>query len=265
VTDDFTLSSLSPADRNDSDWLLRAGALISSETRESKGQSWLVSRASSTSLTGGTDEDAEDLERELARERLSRHTSRRGSAAGGFGDADDESSPVTTRMSFGGGSRPISRHGSRSASRRRSKQRSVGPLSGPEKYMDDYFNGEHMVADPDFVDIDEDSDEANQALEDEMIVRKLARKGTLGLGDWVEKLMGWNLFSVAEDEEESDTEANDQTTDASEKSARSRLREKGNLQTPVHNENEKLPPPGPDEGGWQDAAWLLSVATKVLL
>ncbi|KAK3490995.1 uncharacterized protein B0T23DRAFT_174644 [Neurospora hispaniola] len=56
-------------ERNLSDWLLRAGALISTETRESKGQSWLVSRASSTSLTGLHNAEEEAFERELARER----------------------------------------------------------------------------------------------------------------------------------------------------------------------------------------------------
>ncbi|KAJ2985323.1 hypothetical protein NUW58_g5596 [Xylaria curta] len=55
--------------RRDSDWMLRTGALISSETRESKGQAWLVSRASSTSLTGARDADEEAYERELAREK----------------------------------------------------------------------------------------------------------------------------------------------------------------------------------------------------
>ncbi len=28
---------------------------------------------------------------------------------------------------------------------------------------------------------------------------------------------------------------------------------------------ERMPPPKADEGAWQDAAWLLSVASKVLL
>ncbi len=40
--------AVSAADRSDSDWLLRAGALISNETREFKGQAWLATRASST-------------------------------------------------------------------------------------------------------------------------------------------------------------------------------------------------------------------------
>ncbi|KAG4216802.1 hypothetical protein PC116_g34717 [Phytophthora cactorum] len=30
-------------------------------------------------------------------------------------------------------------------------------------------------------------------------------------------------------------------------------------------QEERIPPPKSDEGGWRDAAWLLTVASKVLL
>lgn len=70
----------------DSDWFLRAGALMTSEAREYKGQAWLVSRASSTSLAAGRDPESDEdvLDRELERERefASRRSSRRGSAIG---------------------------------------------------------------------------------------------------------------------------------------------------------------------------------------
>jgi hypothetical protein len=264
--DDFNLSSLTVADRNDSDWLLRAGALISSETRESKGQSWLVSRASSTSLTGQLDEDEEALERQLARERESRRTSRRGSAA----DADDEFSPVTTRMSFGGGSRSASRYGSRPTSRTQSRRGSRAnlftPLPKTEKEKESYFGEEEFIAEPDFVDVDEEVYEEDQAVEDEVIVKRLAKRGSLGLGVWVEKLMGWSLFAVEEDAEDTDAEAGDEKTDVSDAAMKSnRTRKNGfdGLADPPFD--EKLPLPRAEEGGWQDAAWLLSVATKVLL
>jgi hypothetical protein len=265
--DEFSLASLTSADRNDSDWLLRAGALIASETRESKGQAWLVSRASSTSLTGHIDEDEEALERQLARERESRRTSRRGSAA----DADDEFSPVTTRMSFGGGSKSGSRFGSRATSRAQSRRGSRAnlftPLAMTEKERESYFSGvEEFVAEPDFVDVDEEVYEEDQAAEDEVIVKHLAKKGSLGLGVWVEKLMGWSLFAVEEDAEETDAETGEDKTDVSDASPVQKRSLKDTTPTPVDvGLDEKLPPPGPDEGGWQDAAWLLSVATKVLL
>lgn len=265
--DDLGLSSLTAADRNDSDWLLRAGALIATGTRESKGQAWLVSRASSTSLTGQGDDDEEVLERALARER----ESRRGSAGGGFGDADDEFSPITTRMSFGGGSRPISRYGSRPTSRihsrRGSKANLASPILNTAKEKQGYFDGEEQfLAEPDFVDVDEDVDYGAQGTHDEVVVRRLAKTGSLGLGVWVEKLMGWSLFAVEEDGEDSDPETNGDRTDTSEgvPRTRSELKHKQDAlgDSPV---DENLPPPADEEGGWQDAAWLLSVASKVLL
>jgi hypothetical protein len=267
--DDVSIHSLSAADRNDSDWLLRAGALMSSSSRESKGQTWLVSRASSTSLTAQADQDEEALEREFSKER--QWASRRGSGAGGYGDADDEFSPVTTRTSFGGGSRPASRFGSRPQSRTQSRRGSRANLFTPmttiEKDREGYFDAEEgFLAEPDFVDVHEDVYDSEQAADDEIVIKRLAKNGTLGLGVWVEKLMGWSLFAVEEDGDETDLETNDQTTDNSEISSRSRLTDRRVLDGSYDASlNEKLPPPRAEEGGWQDAAWLLSIASKVLL
>jgi hypothetical protein len=224
-----------------------------------------VSRASSTSLTGQLDEDEEVLERQLAKERESRRTSRRGSTA----DADDEFSPVTTRMSFGGGSRSVSRYGSRPTSRTQSRRGSRAnlftPLPKTEKEKDSYFE-EEFIAEPDFVDVDEEVYEEDQAAEDEVIVKRLAKKGSLGLGVWVEKLMGWSLFAMEEDAEDTDAETSEERTDGSDAATKSDRTQKNSLDgTADPPLDEKLPLPGADEGGWQDAAWLLSVATKVLL
>jgi hypothetical protein len=269
----LNLSTLSGKDRNDSDWLLRAGAAISSSTRESKGQAWLVSRASSTSLTAERDEEEEELQRELAREReqMSRRGSRRGSAAGAF-DADDEFSPVTTKRSLsfgpatGTGSRPISRFGSRANSSSGSKAQLSTPLSaGGEGYFDQRdFTQEEFITEPDFVDAEEDGDEdEDEAERDEAVVRKLARASNLGLGGFVERMLGWSLFAVDEDGEETEVEVVDEKGEDSEISSRtSRVNLRG-VETPIE---DKMPPLKDDEtGGWQDAAWLLSVATKVLL
>jgi hypothetical protein len=272
--DELTLSSFSAKDRNDSDWLLRAGAAISSSTRESKGQSWLVSRASSTSLTGQQDEDREELQREFSREREqpSRKPSRRGSTAGAF-DADDEFSPVTTRrsLSFGPatgiGSRPLSRFASRANSRRGSRAQLFTPLGGEsEGYFDQRdFGREEFVTEPDFVDNeDEASENEEQAKKDEDVVRKLARGSSLGLGGWVERMLGWSLFAVEEDGEETEADMSDEKAEDSDLSSRTSKR---NLDTIMEMPiRDRMPLLKDDEaGGWQDAAWLLSVATKVLL
>ncbi|KAL3427672.1 hypothetical protein PVAG01_01181 [Phlyctema vagabunda] len=263
--DDLTLSA---RDRNDSDWLLRTSALISSSTQESKGQSWLVSRQSSTSLH--RDEDEEALERDLAREReqTSRRESRRGSTAAAF-DADDEFSPVTRRsFSFGPGSRPFSQPASRFASRRGSKAQALTPMERNQSgYFDlKYMQEEELPAEPDFVDVEEDGyEDAETGQDDEAVVRKLARANSLGLGGWVERMLGWNLFAVDEDGEETEADTLDEKSDEHEKLSRSSSRRNldGVDDTPV---DEQMPALKPDDaGGWNDAAWLLSVATKVLL
>jgi hypothetical protein len=270
--------TLSAKDTNDSDWLLRAGASISTFARESKGQAWLVSRASSTSLTGQRDEEDEQFERELAKEReqTSRLASRRSSVIGAF-DADDEFSPITTRrsLSFGpatGGSRPVSRFGSRSRgnSRRGSRAQLFTPLTGgPEGYFDQGdFVRDDFIAEPDFVDAEEGEEGIEDSAKlDEAVVRKLARASSLGLGSWVEKMLGWSLFAVDEDGEDADADEFD------EKEEDSSLSSRPSRQALDHDQDvsatEEVPPPPPlrdeEAGGWQDAAWLLSVATKVLL
>jgi hypothetical protein len=267
--DDLSLDSLTAADRNDSDWLLRAGALLSLGARESKGQSWLVSRESSTSLTVQRDQDVEEFERELTREGDSRRNSIRGSITGA--DADDEYSPITTRLSFGVGSRTASRYGScptsRAHSRRGSRANVPTPLPKAENERELYFNGEEgFVVEPDFVDVEEDAYDEDQAIKDEIIVKRLAKNGTLGLGIWMEKLMGWSLFAVDEDGEDTDTETCEEKTDATDGLPLTLDVLNHNLERSQDNsEDERLPPPGDGEGGWQDAAWLLSVASKVLL
>jgi hypothetical protein len=260
---------ISAKDRNDLDWLLRAGTAISSSTRESKGQAWLVSRASSTSLTGLRDEDEEELQQELARERAA---SRRGSGNGTF-DADDEFSPMTTRRSLsfgpatGTGSRSLSRFGSRGKSRRGSRAQLFTPLGGErEGYFDQRdFVQEEFIAEPDFVDVeDERSEDGEDAKKDEDIVRRLATASRLGLGGWMERMLGWSLFALEEDGEETEVDTLDAVTDDSESSSRTSKR---TLETFTETVVEdRLPPLRDGEaGGWQDAAWLLSVATKALL
>ncbi|KAH8906982.1 hypothetical protein BR93DRAFT_937905 [Coniochaeta sp. PMI_546] len=265
----------------DTDWLLRAGALISTETRESKGQSWLVSRASSVSLAGSDPERTEE-EAHLAREReyfASRHASRRGSL-----NADEPvygPSPSASRL----GSRSQSRTGSRGGLMTPSEQR---------RSVDGYFaqhahNYQHVqlededdenasyVAGPDFVSLDTklEAVEPDTSYEDEAHVRRLVKNGGAGAGTWFGNVLGWGLFSVEENEEESDDDGEREAGDDDDSQAegdavefaadgrrRSTARHFEGISLPVQ---ERIPPPKADEGGWQDAAWLLSVASKVLL
>jgi hypothetical protein len=161
------------------------------------------------------------------------------------------------------------------------------PQSGRASFevsdLDDRF------VEPDFIEADEESDG------DEEEVARLARERGFGLGGWMDRLIGWTLFSVDEDREGSDEEeAEDDrslrldnlTTEELKlrrevEAKRRKLereaiiaasalrRQEGNATT---TETESRPTTGDSQhttaneetGGWQDAAWLLSVASKAL-
>lgn len=256
---DTQASAAAPV-RADTDWLLRAGVLISSETRESKGQSWLVSRASSTSLERLENDDNNELdvfERErIARENLmsSKHTSRRGSLA--FLLEDDES-PILSRQGSG--------HASRA--------QLVTP--GERAAIEGYFAGQVMSEDevipgPDFVNLNEKLEaagsEGDMDLDDETAVRRLVQSRHGRSHTWYASVMGWTLFAVQENEDEDDEADGGATTDGEaedclsetsgfDKNFESRM---VSLSAP-----QRLSPPKSDDAGWKDAAWLLSVASKV--
>lgn len=257
-------SASSATGRADSDWMLRAGVLISSETREFKGQSWLVSRVSSTSLERMDDDDNVDsFEKEKrAREDLisSRHASRRGSL--GFA-LEDDGSPYASRRN--------SLHPSRTGSR----SQLVTP--GERAAVDSYFAQEQLPTDevyaagPDFVNLDERLEgygahayDVDTSQDDEAAVRKLVKGGQGRPSSWFGNIMGWGLFSVDENDEESE-EADEEATSDGE------LDESGVLDVALNKNfkgttslsEQRLPPPQADEGGWQDAAWLMSVVSKV--
>lgn len=257
-------SASSATGRADSDWMLRAGVLISSETREFKGQSWLVSRVSSTSLERIDDDDNVDaFEKERrAREEIvsSRQASRRGSL--GF-VLEDDASPYASRRN----SLYPSRTGSRS--------QLVTP--GERAAVDSYFAQEQLSTDdeyaagPDFVNLDEKLEgygayayEMDTSQDDEAAVRKLVRGGKGRPSSWLGNMMGWGLFSVDEHDEESEEADEDAMSDGeldegSVVDVALNKTFKGTTSLPA----QRLPPPQTDEGGWQDAAWLLSVASKV--
>ena len=234
-------------DGSDTDWLLRAGALISTETREYKGQSWLVSRESSTSLAGLRDPDEEYVDRELARARemASMNASRRGSAA-----ALDEDRNGSTP--------PQSRFGSRSQMITPLERRSLDGYFSPAG-QEDYLTG------PDFVNLDERLENLeleDMSLEDEAHVRRLVKRGNTGMGTWLGSVWGFQLFSVEENDNEEDSDGELSEMVPGRRLSTSSTRQLGGMTTLV---DEPMPAPKADEGGWQDAAWLLSVASKVLL
>jgi hypothetical protein len=229
---------------------------MTSESREFKGQSWLVSRQSSTSLQGAQDDDDDAFDQELAMERSNHHL---GSRRPSVGILEDDASPY--------GSRFHSRHGSRSHSIVDFRDSYITPLEHVEG--DSYFaarGGVDMV-EPDFVNLDEKLEELEQdtVQDDEAAVRRLVRHGQSGTGSWISNMLGWSLFSVEENDEDSEDEEDDygsleDLSPAPGRSGWSARHFEGISNVP----EEKIPPPVTDQGPWQDAAWLLSVATKVM-
>ncbi|KAI9867224.1 MAG: hypothetical protein M1813_009502 [Trichoglossum hirsutum] len=224
-----------------SEWLQRAGAIISSETRESKGQSWLVTRASSTSLVDH--EGRED-----------------------FSFADDEFSPYSPRNSHGGsrvGSRVGSRHGSRSKIDLLTTRATRPGINGGRDELAGDF-GNEFVAEPDFIDVDEDS---HGEFDTDAELDRIARLRSFGLGSWVDRLIGWSLFAVNEDGEESEGEVDVEEREYGRVDAETRKKREETERVfiePPSEVGDKQTAQRDQEGGWQDAAWLLSVATKVL-
>ncbi|KAF4121652.1 hypothetical protein GMORB2_2060 [Geosmithia morbida] len=264
---------------SDSDWLFRTGALISTEAREFKGQAWLVSRQSSTSLVSMKDEgDDRDFERELDEEKDA-GSSRRGSSAAAS-DHNGHHGKLPMR-----GSRLTSR--ANSATRRSSLASPMPTLT--DSHEDSYFGSAAVDDDdsvhqqgPDFINLDErleqlggvDGDCGLQ--DDEAAVRRLVRRGKADRGTWLSNVFGWTLFSVEEDEDdeegsEEDEEEEEEEEEAGEEDEGRSKKLAGRSSWAVRHfegvsnaPDERIDPPKGEEGPWGDAAWLLSVATKVM-
>lgn len=225
---------------------MRAGALIASSTQESKGQSWLATRSSSTSLVDAGDEDGEE-------------------GVVGEGEvADDEFSPVLSRRGSGSrfASARSSRRGSRVLSRGELGMSGGGNLGRSEGAF---------VEGPDFVDVEEEDEGADDGEEevDERELRRLTKEKGFGLGGFVDRFIGWSLFRNEDDERvDGDGELDDRPAEGDGFGSEGRRKRRENervVLAPVHERVETVPPPGDGEGGWQDAAWLLSVASKIIL
>ncbi|KAI9664771.1 MAG: hypothetical protein M1821_006219 [Bathelium mastoideum] len=270
---------------DDDSWLLRVGTVLAASTRDAKGQSWLVSRQSSTSLVADHANNplsSDDEAPAAVASTLGYRHSARGSRA--QLERGDELGVPTPRYS-----RHASRNASRVPSRGQSRQGSWVELlrtptaagartpvrglgAAAEGYFGDVEIGDQGEAEADFVDLREEEEEERQ---DEDEVARLTRERNSGLGGWVDRLIGFSLFNVDEDREESadETAVEEDSEGAKERriaELKRREEEKQRLlvasqqaaqgQTAVQVER-----PREEQGGWQDAAWLLSVASKVLI
>ena len=291
-----TTKSESTKTRANDEWLHRAGLAIASETRLSKGQSWLVSRESSTSLV--LSPSAEHIYDAHNQHKVTLMTGEH--VIGNDHDATSATprsytSHNLSRAASRVNSRAVSRRGSRRGSRVGSKIELVG-LTALEAHTtsrltaEGYFDDVDTIrgAEPDFVDVDEDDQVAEQHYQqqhyDDQEVASLARQRGFGIGGLVDRLVSWTLFNVDEDAEESVVAAEKKDQEQSRASAEDAARLKAaalklrreqldksasssalaTQATTVATEHP--PPPSQDDvGSWKDAAWLLSVASKVIL
>jgi hypothetical protein len=234
----------------DEDWISRTGATANAIVQESKGQSWMPSQSSMVSfghLQDTTDEEDDEGYEELAA--LSATTTI-------WQPADDELTPVHTRQG-GWGSRYGSRSGSRRTSRRGSFSAAPFATRGESATsLDDFVP---TAIEPDFVDSDDESSQDEAGID----------RKSFGLGGVVDRLMNFNLFKVEETQESTDDEVGHTSeTDigaAKRRDAENRRKqqEKDKLRdrTAVGEDGQAGATP---EGGWSDAAWLLSVASKAM-
>ncbi len=180
--------------------------------------------------------------------------------------ADDEFSPVLSRR--GSGSRFASARSSRRGSRVGSRVE-FGMAVGGRKMG----RGEGaFVEGPDFVDGGEEEGEGvddGEGEVDEVELRRLTREKGFGLGGWVDRFIGWSLFRVEDEERVGGDGGLDgrlaEGDGLGSEGRRKRLENERVVRAPMDERIEDIPPPGDGEGGWQDAAWLLGVASKVIL
>ncbi|KAF2665309.1 hypothetical protein BT63DRAFT_442729 [Microthyrium microscopicum] len=242
-----------PSIQSNDEWLHRAGLVIASEMREGKGQSWLVSRESSTSLVP-SQEDADETYQREQREREVL--------------VENFHSRAASRQTSRAGSRVASAKTSRRPSRVGSKVDFVGLTDSramTSRAVEGYFD--ELDVEPDFVD-----KEGEDELEDAAEVERLSKISTFGLGGLVDRLIGWPLFNV---EEPSDSEEEEQESgtpeDVKERKAELLRRRKEQMERTANSSASATnpipvtePPLQEEEGGWKDAAWLFSVASKVV-
>lgn len=144
--------------------------------------------------------------------------------------------------------------------------------------MGDYFGNAQtspsVLAGPDFVDDEEgeeeeeSEDEEEKKQEDE--VRALASQENVAMGGIVDRMFNWSLFDETNDTED-DLPSTKQALPHQPKpldvrsSNKSSTAADGDVPGQTSESRTGTRPKAEESYGWADAAWLLSVASKVLL
>ncbi|PPJ51615.1 hypothetical protein CBER1_08950 [Cercospora berteroae] len=277
-------------------WLTHTSAMASALVREDKGQSWMSTRQSSTSLappTDSEDDDEDDNYEEMAALAASTAEMQQQSSSYGYsGYAYEGGSPVSTRQSRSAWG---SRYGSRPASNRTSRLASPVGTRTPRRFSSDrpqnagYFDNSAGVGamaeedeQPGFVKSEDTRGEETEEEENE--IARLSQTEGFGLGNVVDKVMNFNLFGGNEGAETTDDDVDpnaarrpemDGTVGETPEEAKARMEAEKQRRREEKDKLTKQRAPAPlgEDGkkaagevsaGWQDASWLLSVAAKAL-
>jgi len=275
-----SLSKAATQPQPNDEWMYRAGLAIAEESRLAKGQSWLASRERAAALAAAPPAANGRSSANDEPAALAPSGSRARLALDDESALLDDADPATPRWPAAI-SRPASRHGagSRVASRAQSRRGSRGSrldVALPREAADGYFEGAGVAAaGPDFVELEEREWESGDGEEDDEVVRRLASERAFGLGGVLDRLVGWTLFNVDEDREDSEREeAAESAEDAASRRERDATRRREQLERAASSSAlslqaqtavDQADAADGEQGAWHDAAWLLSVASKVIL
>ncbi|KAG2420699.1 hypothetical protein HFD88_000313 [Aspergillus terreus] len=262
--------------RRDTEWMLRTASALASSAREEKGQSWLVKRASSTSLVSEVHANDADS----------------AAAAGGGG------SSRACRRSRSGRSTPaaFSRRGSlsRAASRRGSRPelsmtglemtgagaggKTGMPAEDVRHFVPDFVD-ERIRAEMEWIRQEEEQEDGEGYTSassdgyfdsdddiDEQEFQRLTRERGFGLGSWVDRVVGWTVFgdddwpwasATAPVESSKTVEERSVTTGEHDDhlSVSSVADDLDRASVSDADRQSVIEKPG-ETGGWEDAGWL---------
>lgn len=217
-------------DEEGHDWLLRTASALTTSTLEEKGQAWLVTRSSSTSLTEPF------------------HSQ-------GFGPANHEnpaSRPAASR----------SRLNSRIASRASSRRGSVGVERGAMLIEPDFVTPERDILGSELL------PEVDEGEMKRVVMGRVGGWVDWAVG-WIDfKSLGENGSDNEPEEIEEGGEVDDYAErDDDKRPAPVQLKgEEEKIQDFTDIFRHDIPNPlSPGEGGWSDAKWLLEVAGSIIL
>ncbi|MCJ1226546.1 hypothetical protein MMC12_003198 [Toensbergia leucococca] len=246
------------------DWLLQTASHLTLSTLESKGQSWLATRSSSTSLLiqPPSPNTNSYQQNPYSYSFATTDNSPLHTASTLAFEADDEYSPFSARARS-----PFS---TRARSRAHSRSRPISRFSSQVRLYS--LDGKEQIAmemsGPDFVDADEEVEEMWMADGEEMDEGEMKSVVWGRVGGWVDWAVGWMDFRVdgdGKDVEEKEGDGSDESGDGGldkEKAEEAKENEDEREMAVEEKVLEILPPV---QGGWRDAKWLLDVAAKIVL